>query len=139
MPQRQEIPYGNVELRNLETFNRVIVGGPSFNQFISSLRAPKGSSAISYNDAVDTYRSSIEHNFARLQGMKTGPANRGDIRNIFNDAYYNYFLKKRDPMEKYKVYNKYDENIKRQKKQVPKANIENAIMNGMKKLEEFRI
>jgi len=134
MPQRQEIPYGNVELRNLETFNRVIVGGPSFNQFISSLRAPKGSSAISYNDAVDTYRSSIEHNFARLQGMKTGPANRGDIRNIFNDAYYNYFLKKRDPMEKYKVYNKYDEDVKRQKKQIPKASIEDALINKMKKL-----
>ena len=134
MPQRQEIPYGNVELRNLETFNRVIVGGPSFNQFISSLRAPKGSSAISYNDAIDTYRSSIEHDFARLQGMKTGPANRGDIRNIFNDAYYNSFLKKRDPMEKYKVYNKYDEDVKRQKKQIPKASIEDALINKMKKL-----
>ena len=134
MPQKQEIPYGNVELRNLETFNRLIVGGPSFKAFIGNMSGPQGSPAISYNDAIDTYRSSIEHDFARLQGMKTGPVNRKNIRNIFNDAYYNYFLKKRDPMEKYKVYNKYDEDVKRQKKQIPKASIEDALINKMQKL-----
>ena len=137
MPQRQEKPYGIVELRNLETFNRVIVNGPSFKDFWKNAHTGTGEKvSLPYKEMLDTYRSSIEHNFARLQGMKTGPANRGDIRNIFNDAYYNYFLKKKDPMEKYKVYNKYDENIKRQKKQYPpspKADIEDALINKMKK------
>ncbi len=103
--------YGKGERKNLEAFSKYIIGGGSLDDFLGGISVPKGSKPLSYEELFDTYRSNIEFEFAKMQGIKTGPFNRKLIRDIFNDAYYNYFLKKKAVGEKYNVYEKIENKI----------------------------